>query len=64
MPEAVRRAIDGAKAGEKEKRKKVWEDKLEAEGTVSKRRKKGDEAGLSNSLCVMAWASISYVVRV
>ncbi len=32
MPKTVRRAIDGAKAGEKEKRKKVWEEKLEAEG--------------------------------
>lgn len=46
MPEEVRRAIDGAKAGEKEKRKKVWEEKLEAEGSISKRRKKGEELGL------------------
>lgn len=49
MPEEVRRAIDGAKAGEKEKRKKVWEEKLEAEGSVSKRRKKGEELGLRSS---------------
>ncbi|KAF8310996.1 hypothetical protein DL93DRAFT_2083951 [Clavulina sp. PMI_390] len=40
MPDDIRRAIDGAKAGEKEKRKKVWEDKFEAEGIPSKRRKK------------------------
>ena len=41
MTEDIRMAINGAKQGEKEKRKKVWEDKHEAEGIpVSKRRKK------------------------
>lgn len=60
MPEEIRRAIDGAKAGEKEKRKKVWEDKLEAEGTASKRRKKGDEAGLSSWHALTLYAILTF----
>lgn len=42
MSDDIKRSIEGAKAGEKDKRKKVWEDKLEAEGVVSKKRKKDD----------------------
>lgn len=54
MPEEVRRAIDGAKAGEKEKRKKVWEEKLEAEGSASKRRRKGEELGLASNYILLS----------
>ncbi|KAF9512921.1 hypothetical protein BS47DRAFT_1329990 [Hydnum rufescens UP504] len=42
MTEEIRRAIDGAKQGEKEKRKKVWEDKHEAEGGPAAKRRKKD----------------------
>jgi bromodomain adjacent to zinc finger domain protein 1A len=45
MTEEVRRAIDGAKQGEKEKRKKVWEDKHEAEGGPAAKRRKKDGQG-------------------
>lgn len=45
IPEDIRKAIDGAKAGEKEKRKKVWEDKHEAEGIPPKKRKKEEGTG-------------------
>lgn len=54
MPEDIRKAIDGAKAGEKEKRKKVWEDKHEAEGIPPKRRKK-DEPGLNLCHSTCQW---------
>lgn len=50
MPEEIRRAIDGAKAGEKDKRKKVWEDKFEAEGITPKRRKKEEPGTLFTAL--------------
>ncbi|KAF8342653.1 ATP-utilizing chromatin assembly and remodelling N-terminal-domain-containing protein [Cantharellus anzutake] len=43
MTEDIRMAINGAKQGEKEKRKKVWEEKHEIEGIPASKRRKKEE---------------------
>ncbi len=45
MTEEILLAINGAKQGEKEKRKKVWEDKHEAECIPASKRRKKDDKG-------------------
>jgi bromodomain adjacent to zinc finger domain protein 1A len=43
MSDEARKRVDGAKKGEKEKRKKLWDDKHESE--PSKKKRKLDEKG-------------------